>query len=146
MINALCYYIVITLEVWISFLKHNVSSSILQLFLIHSHSPQGLTMLEIYTYIWLLNKYGMNTTTKKRVSSKQPMHNFSWLASDFHDFNQEKMTTDNRNLKSDIQVLPSLLCNFQMSLLSVFPLELPILLQHVFTHQGTPRNDSRETF
>lgn len=40
-------------------------------------------------------------------------------------------------------MFPSLLCNFWMFMLSVFPLELPIFLQYVFTPQETSKNDSR---
>lgn len=71
-----------------SFLKHNVSSSILRWFLINMLSPQGLTMLQIFFFCFSINMEW--TQQQKRISAKQPMHNFSWLASDFHDFNQEK--------------------------------------------------------
>lgn len=129
--DALCYYIIIILEGWISSLKHNVNSSILRWLLIHMCSPQGLTMLQIY--FSLLNKDGINTTTK-RISAKQTMYNFSWLASDFHDFNQEKW-----QLLTGVWKMTYFLLSYAIFRCLCYLSSL----QHVSTHQGTSSNNSK---
>lgn len=54
---------------------------------VFSTGPHHVT--NFFLVFLLLNKYEINIQ-QKRVSFKQPMNNFSLLASDFHDFNQEK--------------------------------------------------------